>query len=100
MKCSTSFYCELLTAADQHLTESLLLLLIHLQDLKPEEYTYTLTDAEVAEIIAGTDAILARGVKDEEDIKKVRGIPGIVAYASLHSIADIHVQSVEDGVIT
>lgn len=41
------------------------------QDLKPEEYTYTLTDAEVAEIIAGTDAILARGVKDEEDIKKV-----------------------------
>jgi hypothetical protein len=44
-----------------------------LQDLSPEEYTYQLSPAEVSEIIAGTDAILARGVKDEEDIKKVRG---------------------------
>lgn len=41
------------------------------QDLKPEDYTYELSKEEVAEIIAGTDAILARGVKDEEDIKKV-----------------------------
>jgi hypothetical protein len=44
-----------------------------LQDLSPEEYTYQLSPAEVAEIIAGTEAILARGVTDEEDIKKVRG---------------------------
>jgi hypothetical protein len=44
-----------------------------LQDLSPESYTYQLSPAEVAEIIAGTDAILARGVKDEEDIKKVGG---------------------------
>lgn len=44
---------------------------LYCQDLSPEDYTYTLTDAEVVEIIAGTDAILARGVKDEEDIKKV-----------------------------
>lgn len=43
-----------------------------LQDLNPEDYTYQLSPEEVAEIIAGTDAILARGVKDEEDIKKVR----------------------------
>lgn len=43
-----------------------------LQDLKPEDYTYQLTPEEVAEIIAGTEAILAKGVKDEEDIKKVR----------------------------
>lgn len=41
------------------------------QDLKPEDYTYRLTETEVAEIIAATDSILARGVKDEEDIKKV-----------------------------
>lgn len=43
----------------------------HLQDLKEEDYTYKLSQAEVAEIIAGTDAILATGVRDEEDIKKV-----------------------------
>ncbi len=41
------------------------------QDLKPEDYTYHLTEADVAETIAAADAILARGVKDEEDIKKV-----------------------------
>lgn len=43
-----------------------------MQDLKPEDYTYQLRPEEVAEIIAGTDAILARGVKEEEDIKQVR----------------------------
>jgi N-acetylmuramic acid 6-phosphate (MurNAc-6-P) etherase len=42
-----------------------------MQDLRPGDYTYTLTAEDVAEIIAGTDAILAGGVKDEEDIKKV-----------------------------
>jgi hypothetical protein len=48
-----------------------------LQDLSPEEYTYQLSPAEVAEITAGTDAILARGVQDEEDIKKVGGGAGL-----------------------
>jgi hypothetical protein len=42
-----------------------------LQDLRPEDYTYPLSPSEVAEIISGTDQILAKGVKDEEDIKKV-----------------------------
>jgi protein involved in polysaccharide export with SLBB domain len=42
-----------------------------LQDLRPEDYTYQLSPADVAEIISGTDHILAQGVKDEEDIKKV-----------------------------
>lgn len=32
-----------------------------------------LSEAEVAELIAATDAILATGVKDEEDVKKVLG---------------------------
>lgn len=41
-------------------------------ELKPADYTYHLSPAEVAELIAATEAILARGVKDEEDIKKVR----------------------------
>ncbi len=41
------------------------------QDLVPSDYTYVLSPAEVSEVIAGTDAILARGVKDEENIKKV-----------------------------
>lgn len=44
----------------------------HCQDLSPEDYTYRLSEAEVAELIAATDAILARGVREEEDIKKVR----------------------------
>lgn len=42
-----------------------------IQDLKPEDYTYQLTQSDLAEIIAGTDAILAKGVNNEEDIKKV-----------------------------
>ena len=41
------------------------------QDLRAEDYTYTLSPEEVLESIAGTDALLARGVQDEEDIKKV-----------------------------
>jgi hypothetical protein len=41
------------------------------QDLRAEDYTYTLSPVEVSEIIAGTDALLARGIQDEEDIKKV-----------------------------
>lgn len=44
-----------------------------MQDLRAEDYTYQLTPAEVAEIISGTDIILAKGVTDEEDIKKVWG---------------------------
>jgi hypothetical protein len=39
-------------------------------DLAPSDYTYTLSQAEVQELIDATEAILARGVKDEEDIKK------------------------------
>jgi hypothetical protein len=42
-----------------------------LQDLVAADYTYTLSVEEVSEIIAGTDALLARGIKEEEDIKKV-----------------------------
>ncbi|WIA42630.1 hypothetical protein OEZ86_008603 [Tetradesmus obliquus] len=40
-------------------------------ELKPADYTYHLSPAEVAELIAATEAILARSVKDEEDIKKL-----------------------------
>lgn len=53
-----------------NLSSNLLCIACH-QDLKPEDYTYHLSESDLAEIIAGTDAILARGVKDEEDIKKV-----------------------------
>lgn len=40
-------------------------------DLKPEDYTYKLSEREIAEIIAATEEILARGVKHEEDFKMV-----------------------------
>lgn len=37
------------------------------------EYWYTFSQEDVAEIIAATEAILARGVSTEDDIKAVRG---------------------------
>jgi hypothetical protein len=44
------------------------------QDLSPEQYTYTLSPEEVAEIITGTDTLLARGFNNEEAIKQVRPV--------------------------
>lgn len=42
-----------------------------LQDVTLEDFTYRLSESDVSEIIAATDAILAKGVKVEEEIRKV-----------------------------
>ncbi len=70
-----------------HVHPSTPISLFSLQDLSPADYTYVLSPAEVAEIIAGTDAILARGVKDEEDIKKVWVPPGIRVRCGYHAMS-------------
>lgn len=44
---------------------------ISVQTHSLEDFTFQLSASDVSEIIAATDAILARGVREEEDIRKV-----------------------------